>query len=252
MSKIALLFAMLFCIPMITACSASEQTPESPLVKQQLLGSPVYIQIFKEERKLELYAKMGNEFRLVNTYPICNFSGGLGPKRREGDFKSPEGFYSVDVRSLKPNSKYYRAINIGFPNDYDKAQGYSGAYLMIHGECKSVGCYAMTNTYMDEIYRYVETAFAYGQTQVSISIYPFRMTEQNLQRHRNSSHIRFWQQLKPGYDYFAKHRQPPTVGVANGQYVLTQPVTGSGQPTQYASTLDANSLSQSKPLTVVK
>ncbi|HGM4932065.1 TPA: peptidoglycan meso-diaminopimelic acid protein amidase [Serratia marcescens] len=255
MSKIALLFAMLVSMPMITACSASEQVPETPVVKQQLLGSPVYIQIFKEERKLELYAKMGNEFRLVNTFPICNFSGGLGPKRREGDFKSPEGFYSVDARHLKPDSKYYRAINIGFPNDYDKSQGYSGAYLMIHGECKSIGCYAMTNTYMDEIYRYVEAAFAYGQSRVDISIYPFRMTEQNLKRHASSSYIAFWRQLKPGYDYFAKNHQPPTMGVVNGQYVLGQPLMSSGQMTQYASaspTPNTNPFAQNKPLTEVK
>lgn len=256
MSKIALLFAMLVSMPMITACSASEQVPETPVVKQQLLGSPVYIQIFKEERKLELYARMGNEFRLVNTFPICNFSGGLGPKRREGDFKSPEGFYSVDARHLKPDSKYYRAINIGFPNDYDKSQGYSGAYLMIHGECKSIGCYAMTNTYMDEIYRYVEAAFAYGQSRVDISIYPFRMTEQNLKRHASSSYIAFWRQLKPGYDYFAKNRQPPTMGVVNGQYVLGQPLMSSGgMMTQYASaspTPNTNPFAQNKPLTEVK
>ncbi|ASL86278.1 TPA: peptidoglycan meso-diaminopimelic acid protein amidase [Serratia marcescens] len=255
MSKIALLFAMLVSMPMITACSASEQVPETPVVKQQLLGSPVYIQIFKEERKLELYAKMGNEFRLVNTFPICNFSGGLGPKRREGDFKSPEGFYSVDARHLKPDSKYYRAINIGFPNDYDKSQGYSGAYLMIHGECKSIGCYAMTNTYMDEIYRYVEAAFAYGQSRVDISIYPFRMTEQNLKRHASSSYIAFWRQLKPGYDYFAKNHQPPMMTVDNGQYVLGQPLMSSGQMTQYASaspTPNTNPFAQNKPLTEVK
>ncbi|BEN52946.1 murein L,D-transpeptidase [Serratia marcescens] len=255
MSKIALLFAMLVSMPMITACSASEQVPETPVVKQQLLGSPVYIQIFKEERKLELYARMGNEFRLVNTFPICNFSGGLGPKRREGDFKSPEGFYSVDARHLKPDSKYYRAINIGFPNDYDKSQGYSGAYLMIHGECKSIGCYAMTNTYMDEIYRYVEAAFAYGQSRVDISIYPFRMTDQNLKRHASSSYIAFWRQLKPGYDYFAKNHQPPMMTVDNGQYVLGQPLMSSGQMTQYASaspTPNTNPFAQNKPLTEVK
>ncbi|RTF19284.1 transpeptidase [Serratia marcescens] len=255
MSKIALLFAMLVSMPMITACSASEQVPETPVVKQQLLGSPVYIQIFKEERKLELYARMGNEFRLVNTFPICNFSGGLGPKRREGDFKSPEGFYSVDARHLKPDSKYYRAINIGFPNDYDKSQGYSGAYLMIHGECKSIGCYAMTNTYMDEIYRYVEAAFAYGQSRVDISIYPFRMTERNLKRHASSSYIAFWRQLKPGYDYFAKNHQPPMMTVDNGQYVLGQPLMSSGQMTQYASaspTPNTNPFAQNKPLTEVK
>ena len=201
------------------------------------------------------FAKMGNEFRLVNTFPICNFSGGLGPKRREGDFKSPEGFYSVDARHLKPDSKYYRAINIGFPNDYDKSQGYSGAYLMIHGECKSIGCYAMTNTYMDEIYRYVEAAFAYGQSRVDISIYPFRMTEQNLKRHASSSYIAFWRQLKPGYDYFAKNHQPPMMTVDNGQYVLGQPLMSSGQMTQYASTSptpNTNPFAQNKPLTEVK
>ncbi|ATA20656.1 murein L,D-transpeptidase YafK [Gibbsiella quercinecans] len=252
MSKIALLFAMLFCMPTITACSASELVPESPAVKQQLLGSPVYIQIFKEERVLELYAKMGNEFRLVKSFPICKFSGGLGPKRMAGDFKSPEGFYSVDVRHLKPDSKYYRAINIGFPNDYDRAQGYSGAYLMIHGECKSIGCYAMTNDYMDEIYRYVETAFAFGQARVNISIYPFRMTDQNLQRYRTSTNIGFWRQLKPGYDYFVKNHQPPTVAVANGQYVLAQPMMGSNKPTQFASTAGGDPFAQGKPLTVIK
>lgn len=106
---------------------------------------------------------------------------------------------------------------------------------MIHGECKSIGCYAMTNTYMDEIYRYVEAAFAYGQSRVDISIYPFRMTEQNLKRHASSSYIAFWRQLKPGYDYFAKNHQPPMMTVDNGQYVLGQPLMSSGQMTQYAS-----------------
>ena len=263
MSRIALLFAMLVSMPMITACSASEQVPEAPVVKQQLMGSPVYIQIFKEERTLELYAKMGNEFRLVNSFPICNYSGGLGPKRVQGDFKSPEGFYSVDVRHLKPDSRYYRAINIGFPNEYDRAQGYSGAYLMIHGECKSIGCYAMTNGYMDEIYRYVAAAFNNGQRLVDISIYPFRMTEQNMIRHRSSVYASFWRQLKPGYDYFAKNHQPPTVHVANGQYVLGQPLMSGGQSnTLFASTTQpatgtgaqsSNPFSQSQqPLTVVK
>ena len=247
MSKIALLFAMLFCTPLITACSASEPAPapQAPLVAQQLLGSPVYIQIFKEERKLELYAKMGNEFRLVNSFSICNFSGGLGPKRREGDFKSPEGFYSIDMRHLKPDSKFYRAINIGFPNDYDKSQGYSGKYLMIHGACKSIGCYAMTDAYMDEIFNYVQTAFIFGQEKVDISIYPFRMTEQNMQRHRNSSDYSFWRQLQPGYAYFTKNRMPPSVAVINGQYVLSRPPVANAPVSQYALT-KSNSLTKTE------
>ncbi|AHK20098.1 peptidoglycan meso-diaminopimelic acid protein amidase [Yersinia similis] len=235
MGKIALLFAMIICLPAVSfTSSASEPVAVSKELKQQLLGSSVYIQIFKEERILELYAKLQGEYRLVQSYPICEFSGGLGPKRREGDFKSPEGFYSINTRHLKPDSQFYRAINIGFPNDYDKSQGYSGKYLMIHGACKSIGCYAMTDAYMDEIFNYVKTAFIFGQEKVDISIYPFRMTEQNMQRHRNSSYSSFWRQLQPGYAYFVKNRMPPPVSVSNGQYVLSPPPLTSAPVSQLA------------------
>lgn len=224
MGKIALLFAMLFCIPAMTAVSyASEQPQLSKELKAQLIGSPVFIQIFKEERTLELYAKVGNEYRLLDSYRICNFSGGLGPKRREGDFKSPEGFYSITHHNLNPNSHYYRAINIGFPNDYDRYQGYSGAMLMIHGDCRSIGCYAMTDSYISEIYRYVDAALSNGQAEVKINIYPFRMTEANLQRHRLSTYYSFWRSLEPGYAFFARYHQPPAVAVVNGQYAVSQP-----------------------------
>lgn len=222
MGKIALLFAMLFCIPAMG--QASEQAKVSQEVKQQLVGSPVFIQVFKEERVLELYAKMGNEYRMIDSFRICNFSGGLGPKQRTGDFKSPEGFYAIDNHNLKPDSHYYRAINIGFPNAYDKSQGYSGAMLMIHGDCRSIGCYAMTDSYMAEIYHFVESALLNGQAQVKINIYPFRMTEANIQRHRYSVNYNFWRQLQPGYAYFEQHHQPPAVGVVNGAYVVSAPL----------------------------
>lgn len=236
-SLVTIMFAMIICLPAVSfTSSASEPVAVSKELKQQLLGSSVYIQIFKEERTLELYARLQGEYRLVQSYRICEFSGGLGPKRREGDFKSPEGFYTIDMRHLKPDSKFYRAINIGFPNDYDKSQGYSGKYLMIHGACKSIGCYAMTDAYMDEIFNYVQTAFIFGQEKVDISIYPFRMTEQNMQRHRNSSDYNFWRQLQPGYEYFAKNRMPPSVSVINGQYVLSRPPTSSTPTSQYAMT----------------
>jgi len=237
MGKIALMLAMFLCLPWVaTPSSASEQVPVTQNIKQQLLGTPVYIQIFKEERTLELYGKMGNEFRLLGAYRICNFSGGLGPKRREGDFKSPEGFYSVDIRHLKPNSRFYRAINIGYPNAYDRAQGYSGNYLMIHGECKSIGCYAMTNAYMDEIFTYVDAALRNGQVKVDIAIYPFRMTDANLQRHRMSSYYTFWRGLQPGYRYFSEKHLPPTVTVANGQYVFNPAIIGTQNISEYAFT----------------
>lgn len=154
--------------------SSSPVTPVSKEYKQQLMGSPVYIQIFKEERTLDLYVKMGEQYQLLDSYKICNYSGGLGPKRRQGDFKSPEGFYSVQRNQLKPDSRFYKAINIGFPNAYDRAHGYDGKYLMIHGACVSVGCYAMTDSGIDEIFQFVTAALVFGQPSVQVSIYPFR------------------------------------------------------------------------------
>lgn len=227
MGKIALLFAM-FLLPAVVFASVPTYpvTPLAPVskeLKKQLLGTPVYIQIFKEERTLELYGKIGNEYRLLDSYRICNFSGGLGPKRRQGDFKSPEGFYSVGLSQLKPDSRFYRAINVGFPNEFDRQQGYEGKYLMIHGSCVSVGCYAMTDTYIEDIYNYVEAALRNGQARVGVSIYPFRMTDSNLQRHRNSVYASFWQQLQPGYREFVQHRVPPAISVTGGRYVLNEP-----------------------------
>lgn len=224
MVRIALFIAMLLSLPVFTMSSAvaSEQAQVGSGAQQQLLGSPVYIQIFKQERTLELYAKVEDKFRLVGAYRICDFSGGLGNKRQEGDFKSPEGFYNIDIHHLKPDSRFYRAINVGFPNDYDRAQGYSGKYLMIHGNCLSIGCYAMTDANINVIYNYVHAAFDNGQRNVQISIYPFRMTDTNMQLHKNSFYINFWRQLQPGYAYFEKNHQPPMVSVSNGNYVVNQ------------------------------
>lgn len=125
------------------------------------------------------------------------------------------------MNQLKPDSRFYRAINTGFPNQYDRAKGYNGNYLMIHGDCVSVGCYAMTNASMDEIFTYVNAALRNGQQDVQVNIFPFRMTDSNMQRHRYSTYISFWRELQPGYAYFAKYHVPPTVNVtATGQYAV--------------------------------
>ncbi|MBT1429262.1 murein L,D-transpeptidase [Dickeya dianthicola] len=236
MYKVALSLAMLFVLPSVAISNsyANQVSPAATEMKQQTAGSPVYIQIFKEERVLELYAMIGGEYKLVQSYPICKYSGGLGPKMTEGDFKSPEGFYQVDFKQLKPDSHYYRAINVGFPNEYDRAHGYSGRYLMIHGECVSIGCYAMTNKYIEEIYTYVEKALRNGQQKVELAIYPFRMNEQNMKRHSRSTYYKFWNQLQPGYAYFNKTHQPPAVSVLNGQYVVNQSEPGKQPASNYA------------------
>ncbi|RPH21903.1 transpeptidase [Buttiauxella warmboldiae] len=233
MRKIALVIAMLLmpCMSFASFLSGNTSTtPVSKEFKQQLMGSPVYIQIFKEERTLELYVKMGEQYQLLDSYSICNYSGGLGPKQRQGDFKSPEGFYHVTRSQLKPDSRFYKAINIGFPNEFDRQHGYQGQYLMIHGACVSVGCYAMTDTNIDEIFQFVTGALVFGQPGVQVSIYPFRMTDANMQRHKYSYYINFWKQLKPGYDYFVANRQPPAVSVVNGNYVIGKPPVATTQP----------------------
>lgn len=201
----------------------------------------IFIQIFKQEAILELYQKMpSGKYKLAKTYPICKFSGGLGPKKIEGDLKSPEGFYQITTSQLNPNSRYYRSINIGFPNEFDKAQGYNGNYLMIHGDCVSVGCYAMTDEYMGEIYQTVERALRNGQPAIDVSIYPFKMTKENMQRYRNSSHYTFWKQLQPAYDYFNRTGKPAEISVLLGEYaVLNMPETPTkllGSKSQYALT----------------
>lgn len=231
MRIIALFIAMLTipCISYAVFCLKKKTTtPVSKEYKQQLMGSPVYIQIFKEERTLELYVKMGEQYQLMDSYKICNYSGGLGPKQRQGDFKSPEGFYTVQRSQLKPDSRFYKAINIGFPNAYDRSHGYEGKYLMIHGACVSVGCYAMTDNGIDEIFQFVTGALVFGQQGVQVSIYPFRMTDANMARHKNSYYADFWKQLKPGYDYFNTLHQPPVVSVVDGRYVVSKPLNNSG------------------------
>ncbi len=230
--RIIALFIAMLTIPCISFAgllsSNSSTTPVSKEYKQQLMGSPVYIQIFKEERTLELYVKIGEQYQLMDSYKICNYSGGLGPKQRQGDFKSPEGFYTVQRSQLKPDSRFYKAINIGFPNAYDRSHGYEGKYLMIHGACVSVGCYAMTDNGIDEIFQFVTGALVFGQQGVQVSIYPFRMTDANMARHKNSYYADFWKQLKPGYDYFNTLHQPPVVSVVDGRYVVSKPLNNSG------------------------
>ena len=145
-------------------------------------GDAVFIRIFKEEAILELWLERSGRYERFETYPICRWSGELGPKLKEGDGQSPEGFYEVRLESLNPNSRYHLSFNLGFPNAFDRAHARTGSYLMVHGGCSSVGCYAMTNPGIDEIYRLTEAALQAGQDAVAVHIFPFRMTEERMAR----------------------------------------------------------------------
>ena len=184
------------------------------------VGNPVFVRIFKEEALLEVWIKPNHEYVLFKQYPICAFSGHLGPKLKEGDKQSPEGFYKVTKHLLNPKSKFHLAFNLGYPNAYDKAHKRTGSYLMVHGECVSIGCYAMTNAKIEEIYKLVDIALKKGQKYVQVHAFPFRMTEENMAEHEESQWYDFWTELKEGYDYFEAEKLPPQIKVKNGHYTI--------------------------------
>jgi murein L,D-transpeptidase YafK len=189
--------------------------------------SPIMIRILKEEGKLEIWkAKADNRFDVIKSYDICAWSGKLGPKVKEGDRQAPEGFYNLTPAHLNPNSKYYLAINTGFPNRYDQANGRYGTNLMIHGACSSSGCYSMTDEQVLEIYAFARDAFKGGQTSVQLEALPFRMSAENMARHRDNPNYDFWKMLKVGYDNFEVTKRPPDVGFCEKKYVFNQPMNG--------------------------
>lgn len=194
-------------------------------------SSPILLRIFKEEGTLEVWkANTANRFQLLKSYKICAWSGKLGPKVKEGDRQAPEGFYPLYPHQMNPNSSYYLAINTGFPNAYDKANNRSGTHLMIHGACSSSGCYSMTDEQVIEIFALARDAFRGGQENIQLQAFPFRMTAENMARHRNNSNIEFWKMLKEGYDQFEVTKRPPQVNVCERKYVFNQQSDGTFNP----------------------
>jgi hypothetical protein len=172
--------------------------------------------------------KRGSDGRyaLLKTFPICRWSGQLGPKRKEGDRQAPEGFYTITPAQMNPNSAYYLSFDTGYPNAYDRANGGSGSALMVHGSCSSRGCFAMTDESIAEIYAIARDSLAGGQRTFQFQSYPFRMTAQNLAQHRYDPNIAFWKNLKEGSDYFEVTREEPQVSVADRRYQFNVPDEG--------------------------
>lgn len=190
-------------------------------------GAPVFVRIFKQESELELWLHNGTRFVLFATYPICYWSGSLGPKLKEGDRQSPEGFYTVAASQLNPKSRYYRSFNLGFPNSFDRSHRRTGSFLMVHGSCVSIGCYAMTDPVIAEVWRLITAAFKNGQRRFSVHAFPFRMTTENLDWYADPNWNSFWSDLKQGHDLFEQAHVPPRIATCNRRYVALAGKPGS-------------------------
>ena len=202
------------------------------------MGAPAYVRIFKKEGELELWLKVNGRYSLYRTFPICKWSGRLGPKVKEADYQSPEGFYSVSARQLNPHSNYHLAFNVGYPNAFDRQNGHTGGLVMVHGACKSVGCFAMTDKGIEEIYGFVAAALSAGQREVPVHIFPFRMTDAAIARETSGGGASglmsffatdggngaqwadFWRNLKEGYDLFQQTGEPPTAYACGDRYAF--------------------------------
>src|SRR6266404_5988034 len=189
--------------------------------KDMDLQSPMLVRLFKQEAELEVWKQdRSGRFALLKTYPICRWSGDLGPKVREGDRQAPEGFYSISPAQMNPQSAYYLSFNTGYPNAFDRALGRSGSQLMVHGDCSSRGCYAMTDEQISEIYSLGRESFFGGQKSFQLQAYPFKMTPLNMAKHRNNPNMPFWKMIKEGYDHFELTRQEPKVDFCEKKYVF--------------------------------
>ncbi|GGH15026.1 hypothetical protein GCM10007036_14730 [Alsobacter metallidurans] len=201
-------------------------------------SQPILLRAFKKEAELEVWKRgSGGRYALLKTYPICRWSGQLGPKVREGDRQAPEGFYTITPAAMNPNSALYLSFNLGFPNEYDRANDRTGSYLMVHGSCSSRGCFAMTDEAISDVYALAREAFAAGQREFQFQSYPFRMTPENLAKHRADPNIVFWRNLKEGDDVFALTRQVPQIGVCDRRYTFNTGKDGCGlqEPSLFAA-----------------
>ena len=218
----------------LAGCNADDIAPtgraQAPLSEKMLADieakhmdkdSPILVRIFKEEAEMEVWKKnRDGEYALLKTYPICRWSGDLGPKVKEGDRQAPEGFYTITPGQMNPNSNYYLAFNTGYPNAFDRAWNRTGSELMVHGDCSSRGCYAMTDEQMQEIYALARESFFGGQKEFQLEAFPFRMTALNMAKHRNNPNFAFWKMIKEGYDHFEATHQVPKVAVCEKRYVF--------------------------------
>lgn len=200
------------------------KTPDTTRLSERLAaaglksGAPMLMRIFKASSELEVWMEKGDSYVLFATYPICHWSGTLGPKLKEGDKQTPEGFYTLTNRQLRHLGRWRLAMNLGFPNAFDRTHKRDGSYILMHGGCSSVGCFAMTNPVISEVYGLAKAAIKDGQRHLPVHVFPFRPTEGAMAQHAESPWHGFWTSLKAAYTSFERTRRPPRISVCEGSY----------------------------------
>ncbi|MBL0146788.1 MAG: L,D-transpeptidase family protein [Chitinophagaceae bacterium] len=189
-----------------------EDTLQKQFEEKKLSWPPkaVYIRSFKYDRQLEVWVKGEKKepYKLFKTYKICMQSGSLGPKRFEGDFQVPEGFYHIN--EFNPNSNYHLSLGINYPNASDKILSDSvrpGSAIYIHGNCVSTGCIPISDMPIEELYVLTSFAKEAGQEFIPVHIFPVRYNQKKsfeyLQEtiQANPSLQNFTNNMKQVYDF---------------------------------------------------
>ena len=213
---------------------AADRLQEKLHTKGFHFGAPVHLMAYKREHLMELWLERNDgNFERFHTYDICNFSGTLGPKLQEGDRQTPEGFYEIMPQMLNPWSAFHLGVNLGFPNHYDQSKGRTGSLIAIHGGCSSIGCYAMGNRGVEEIYLIIEQAFLQGAQRATFAAYPFRPSEENLQAIQGHQWEEFWQNIFESHRHFEAKRRPPYYGIRKDRYLFTSYPQGTNSSLGY-------------------
>ncbi len=208
------------------------------IVKQDLssvgikdMNFELFIRAFKKEKQLELWCegKTNEEYSLVKTYKICSSSGKEGPKRKQGDYQVPEGFYYID--RFNPFSNFYLSLGINYPNSSDKKLSeYSnpGGDIFIHGACVTIGCIPLTDDKIKEVYLYAIEAKNSGQSKIPVHIFPCKLEGKEYTNLKNrykedQEMLTFWKSLEAGYKYFKEKKDIPDIKTNNkGYYYLDE------------------------------
>lgn len=183
----------------------------------------IYLRAFKNEKQIELWGKNSSDtkYSLIKTYEICQTSGKLGPKRKQGDMQIPEGFYHID--RFNPYSNFYLSLGINYPNKSDRILGVKnklGGDIFIHGACVTIGCLPITDDQIKELYIFCIEAKNNGQLKIPVTIFPSKLTDNEYKRltdkyKSDSNNIGLWTDLKKGYQIFNETKQLPSIGFLN-------------------------------------